>query len=146
MKEKLAHMFDRKEPERPEAPPSYEQAQQGGAGGGPPPEKLQPAFLQDAPQGAPPPGGAYDPMNDPGVIKVAPQMVNIALARPEHLNAAYPQFQQREHERRKYGAPDPPRKHGAPLAPGHTAAGSKTGGGSFPGSSGATYNSAASRR
>lgn len=145
MKEKMAHMFDRKEPERPEAPPSYEQAQQGQADGGPPPEKLQPPFLQDAPQGAPP-GGAYDPMNDPGVIKVAPQMVNIALARPEHLNPAYPQFQQREQERRKYGAPDPPRKHGAPLAPGHTAAGSKTGGGAFPGSSGATYNSAASRR
>lgn len=87
----------------------------------------------------------YDPMQDPNVIKVAPQKVNIALANPQHLNPSYPQFQQREQDRRKFGHQDPVYKHGAPLSQGHVNPNSKTGGSAFPGSSGATYNNAANR-
>lgn len=91
--------------------------------------------------------GQYDPMNDPNVIKVKPNMVNISQARPEHLNPSYPEFQARENERWKQGNTPMPReyfKHGAPLAPGHKGS-SKTGGGAFPGSQGATYDTAAKR-
>ncbi|CAK7895897.1 hypothetical protein CAAN1_12S02586 [[Candida] anglica] len=88
----------------------------------------------------------YDPMQDPNVYKVPPQMVNITQANPQHLNPSYPQFLQREQDRHKYGATEPPPpKHGAPLSQGHKNPNSKTGGGSFPGSSGVTYNNAANR-
>lgn len=92
-------------------------------------------------------GPGYDPMQDPNVIKVKPNMVNISQARPEHLNPSYPEFQARENERWKQGNTPIPReyyKHGAPLAPGHQGS-SKTGGGAFPGSLGASYNNAARR-
>ncbi|CAH2351396.1 hypothetical protein CLIB1423_03S05358 [[Candida] railenensis] len=87
----------------------------------------------------------YDPMQDPNVIKVPPQKVNIASANPQHLNPSYPQFQQREQDRRKFGHQDPVYKHGAPLSQGHVNPNSKTGGSAFPGSSGATYNNAANK-
>lgn len=93
------------------------------------------------------PQGQYDPMQDPNVIKVKPDMVNISMANPDHLNPSYPEFQARENERWKQGNTPIPReyyKHGAPLAPGHKGS-SKTGGGAFPGSQGATYNDVARR-
>ena len=34
-------------------------------------------------------GPGYDPMQDPNVIKVKPNMVNISQARPEHLNPSW---------------------------------------------------------
>lgn len=90
--------------------------------------------------------GQMNPMDDPNVYKVPPQLVNISQANPQHLNPSYPEFQQREQERWAHG--DVPRpdayKHGAPLAPSHKGT-QRTGGGAFPGRGGATYNNAARR-
>lgn len=156
--EKISNLFGKKQedsgssPQYSDAPPSYEAAQQSNLY-----QRPQQAVPQDNqyPPPAPPPNQQqyqqqppqnYDPMADPNVIKVAPQKVNISQARPEHLNPAYPQFQQREAERRKFGHQDPQYKHGAPLSQGHKDRSSRTGGSAFPGSSGATYNDAANKR
>lgn len=87
-------------------------------------------------------------MEDPNVLKVKPQLVNISQANPEHLNPAYPEFQAREAQRMQQGDYPKPRsyfKHGAPLSQGHVHPENKTGGGSFPGSSNASYHNAANR-
>lgn len=93
-------------------------------------------------QNGPGPNG-YDPMQDPNVYKVPPQLVNITQANPQHLNPSYPEFQQREQQRWAQGDYPKQYKHGAPLAKGKTNPNNKFGGGAFPGSGGATYGNAA---
>lgn len=149
----------------PQAIPSYgeknqEKGYQKGYDGQP-----QQAGYDNAPQGYPqdqgypqgqgygnPPqgyqGGQYDPMQDPNVIKVKPQMVNITQANPEHLNPSYQQYLQRDAQRIQQGDFPKPHdyyKHGAPLSEGRVNTKLKSGGGAFPGRSGATYDSAANR-
>lgn len=103
------------------------------------------------PPGPPGPQGQFQQQGQnlnngpPDVYYVQPQLVNITQAPPQHLNPQYQEYLARDQERMKYG--DFPKgreyfKHGAPLAPGHKSS-KKTGG--FPGSSGATYHSAANR-
>lgn len=87
----------------------------------------------------------YNPMDDPNVYKVPPQLVNISQANPQHLNPSYPQFLQREQQRRMQGDFPQQFKHGAPLEPSVKNNQKKTGGGAFPGRSGVTYNNAANR-
>lgn len=100
----------------------------------------------DPPQGYQ--GGQYDPMKDPNVIKVKPQTVNITQANPEHLNPSYQQYLQRDAQRIEHGDFPKPHdyfKHGAPLSQGRVNPNLKTGGGAFPGRSGATYDNAANK-
>lgn len=92
---------------------------------------------------SPPPGGTYNPMNDPNVYKVKPQLVNITQANPQHLNPSYPEFQQREQQRWAQGDYPKQQKHGAPLTKGKVNPNNKFGGSAFPGRGGATYNNAA---
>ncbi|CUM63168.1 uncharacterized protein PRCAT00000736001 [Priceomyces carsonii] len=90
-------------------------------------------------------GKPYDPMNDPNVYKVAPQMVDITRANPEHLNPDYIRYQERDRQRFAQGDFPNPRssfKHGAPLAPSKKDPTNSTGK-SFPGRSGVTYKNAA---
>ncbi|EGV64369.1 hypothetical protein PSN45_003792 [Yamadazyma tenuis] len=145
----------------PEDPPSYTESthqQQSVTGPSSPPLSDNITIPQKAPQyegnneyppekQQPPPNGKYDPMADPKVYKVPPQLVNITQANPQHLNPSYPQYQEREQQRLAQGhAPNPARwKHGAPLEPGKTNPSHKTGGSSFPGRGGATYNNAANK-
>lgn len=99
---------------------------------------------------AAPPGydNGYDPLQDPNVYKVKPQKVDISRANPDHLHPSYIQFQERERERMMTGDYSKPMQlyvHGAPLPEGKVNPKSKTGGGAFPGRSGATYDDAANR-
>lgn len=137
----------------PQAIPSYaekdqEKGYQQGYGGQPPQ-----AGYDNAPQGyGNPPQGyqgeQYDPMKDPNVIKVKPQMVNISQANPEHLNPSYQQYLQRDAQRIQQGDFPKPHdyyKHGAPLSEGKVNPKLQTGGGAFPGRGGATYDNSANR-
>lgn len=89
---------------------------------------------------------ATQPPRAQNTFYVKPDLVNISQANSEHLNPAYPEFQRNEAERWRQG--DLPRtrqqfKHGAPLRHGFVNYKDKTGGKSFPGSGGASYNNAA---
>lgn len=107
-----------------------------------PPPPTPPPGGQYPPQGYPPQNPNYNPMNDPNVYKVKPQLVNITQANPDHLNPAYPEFQQREQQRWAQGDYPKHPKHGAPLSKGNTNP-NKFGASAFPGRGGATYNNAA---
>lgn len=116
------------------APQGYPQGYNAPQGYGNPPQGYQ--------------GQQYDPMKDPNVIKVKPQMVNITQANPEHLNPSYQQYLQRDAQRIQQGDYPKPHdyyKHGAPLSQGTVNPNLKTGGGAFPGRGGATYNNAANK-
>ncbi|KAK6459136.1 uncharacterized protein RJT20DRAFT_124304 [Scheffersomyces xylosifermentans] len=88
---------------------------------------------------------AYD---NPNVYKVKPNIVNMTLASPDQLHPSYQQYLKRDEERIQQGNIPLGRenfKHGAPLEPGRVSTKTKTGGKTFPGRSGATYNDAANR-
>lgn len=131
---------------RPEGP-SYDQPPQQQWGQPPPQQWGQPPQQQWGQQ--PGEGSSYDPMNDPNVYKVAPQMVNITQANPQHLNPQYQEYLQRDQERIRQGdypkGPEFYGRKGAPLSPSYQNQGSKTGGGAFPGKSGVSYHNAANR-
>ncbi|KAG7663611.1 uncharacterized protein J8A68_002860 [[Candida] subhashii] len=86
----------------------------------------------------------YNPAQDPNVLKITPDLVNITQAPPEHLNPQYQEYLRRDPERIKNGDyPNQYYKHGAPLDKGHKSTGGSSGG--FPGRSGATYHGVANR-
>lgn len=131
---------DKKHPDGPqEDPQQWGQPPQGA-----PQQWGQPPQWEQ--QGGP---SGYDPMKDPNVYKVPPQMVNITQANPQHLNPQYQEYLQRDQERVAHGdypkGPEFYGRKGAPLSPSQQDPNNKTGGGAFPGKSGVSYHNAANK-
>ncbi|KAK6199234.1 uncharacterized protein RJT21DRAFT_45275 [Scheffersomyces amazonensis] len=90
----------------------------------------------------PPPPQGYDPMQDPNVVVVGSDLVNITQARPQYLNPSYQQYLARDQQRIQQGdIPNPKGK----LNTGTQNPTRKDGSGFFPGRSGVTYNNAANK-
>ncbi|RCK63404.1 hypothetical protein Cantr_10100 [Candida viswanathii] len=83
-----------------------------------------------------------DPLEDPTVLKIKPDKVNITLSPPEHLNPQYQEYLANEPERFRRG--EFPTNHNVPLNKGHVNPNNKANRG-FPGRSGATYHNAANK-
>ncbi|KAI5964837.1 uncharacterized protein KGF55_001907 [Candida pseudojiufengensis] len=156
-KEKLRQKYELEDKEAsssskqlPDAPPAYDdvQQEQNPYGNSYQQQQSQPPQHQFGygSQNYPPPQPNQqhyqpDPMQDPNVYKIQPDLVNINYSPPEHLNPQYQEFKQNQQAKMARG--EFSAVNSKPnINKGHTSQKTKIQS-SFPGASGATYHNAA---
>ncbi|KAI5951577.1 hypothetical protein KGF54_004651 [Candida jiufengensis] len=158
-KEKLRQKYKQEElnassssKQLPDAPPAYDdiQGQQNPYNNNnnyqptPPQQPPQSQFGYNNQQYPPQQQYQQDPMQDPNVYKVQPNLVNINYSPPEHLQPQYQEFKQNQQQKMARGEFSASSSK-PEINKGHTSKTTKIQS-SFPGASGATYHNAANNR